>query len=124
QDEQVTSFVTRQMLDMVSPSNFVWTNPEIARLTLQEGGMNLVTGFQNFLEDWEREISGKLPVGAEDYRPGRDVATTEGQVVFRNHLLELLQYAPKTDKVKAEPILIVPAWIMKYYILDLSPHNS
>mgnify|MGYP000058218434 CR=1 FL=1 len=123
-DEQVASFVSRQMLDLVSPSNFVWTNPEIARLTLESGGMNLVQGFQNFLEDWEREISGKLPVGAEDYRPGHEVATTEGRVVFRNHLVELLQYRPKTDTVQAEPILIVPAWIMKYYILDLSPDNS
>jgi polyhydroxyalkanoate synthase len=123
-EEQVTSFVTRQMLDMLSPSNFVWTNPEIARLTLAQGGANLANGFKNFLEDWERQISGKPPVGAEDYRLGREVAVTEGRVVFRNHLLELIQYAPKTGQVQAEPILIVPAWIMKYYILDLSPENS
>ncbi|KPQ16145.1 MAG: polyhydroxyalkanoate synthase [Rhodobacteraceae bacterium HLUCCO18] len=123
-EEQVVSFVTRQMLDMMSPSNFIATNPEVARATMEEGGANLVRGCQNFLEDWERAISGKLPVGTEDYLPGRDVATTPGKVVFRNRLLELIQYAPATKKVRPEPLLIVPAWIMKYYILDLSPHNS
>ena len=122
--EQVVSFVTRQMLDTVSPSNFVATNPEVATATMREGGANLVRGYQNFLEDWERAVSGKLPVGTEDYLPGRDVATTPGKVVYRNRLLELIQYEPATKKVKAEPLLIVPAWIMKYYILDLSPHNS
>ena len=123
-EEQVVSFISRQMLDMMSPSNFVATNPEVAQATLREGGGNLLRGFQNFLEDWERAISGKLPVGTEDYLPGRDVATTPGKVVFRTRLLELIQYAPATKTVKPEPILIVPAWIMKYYILDLSPHNS
>jgi polyhydroxyalkanoate synthase len=123
-EEQVVSFVTRQLLDMVSPSNFILTNPEVTRKTIEQGGMNLVQGAQNFLEDWDRQISGRPPVGAEDYLPGRDVAVTEGRVVYRNHLIELIQYAPKTERVQAEPILIVPAWIMKYYILDLSPHNS
>ena len=123
-NEQVVSFVSRQFLDMIAPSNFVATNPEVSAATLHEGGMNLVRGYQNFLEDWERAISGKPPVGTEDFLPGRQVATTPGKVVFRNHLLELIQYAPATKKVKAEPVLIVPAWIMKYYILDLSPHNS
>src|SRR6056297_1585670 len=123
-DEHVVSFVTRQMLDMVSPSNFVATNPEVAQATLDEGGGNLIRGMQNFLEDWERAVSGKPAVGAEEFLPGSDVATTPGKVVFRNDLLELIQYAPQTDTVQAEPILIIPAWIMKYYILDLSPHNS
>ncbi len=123
-EEQVVSFVTRQILDVFSPSNFIWTNPEVARTTTEQGGANLRQGFQHFLEDWERAISGKPPVGAEDYLPGKKVALTEGKVVYRNHLIELIQYSPKTDKVASEPILIVPAWIMKYYILDLSPHNS
>lgn len=123
-EAQVVSFVSRQMLDMVSPSNFLATNPEVLDATLREGGANLFRGLQNFLEDWERAISGKLPVGTEDFLPGRDVAITPGQVVFRSHLLELIQYAPQTDSVRPEPILIVPAWIMKYYILDLSPENS
>ncbi|MBE0412304.1 alpha/beta fold hydrolase [Yoonia sp.] len=123
-EEQVISFVSRQLLDMVSPSNFVVTNPEVAAATLREGGANLLRGFQNFLEDWERAISGKLPLGTENFRPGHAVAVTPGKVVFRNRLIELIQYTPQTTKVKPEPILIIPAWIMKYYILDLSPHNS
>ncbi|MBF9047478.1 alpha/beta fold hydrolase [Rhodobacterales bacterium LSUCC0031] len=123
-DEQVVSFVSRQMLDIVSPSNFIATNPEVAQTTLHEGGANLVRGMQNFLEDWERAISGKRPVGTQDYLPGRDVAISPGKVVFRHHLLELIQYGPTTKTVKPEPILMVPAWIMKYYILDLSPANS
>ncbi len=123
-EQHVVSFIIRQMLDIVSPSNFVATNPEVAAKTVHEGGANLSRGMQHFLEDWERTVQGKPAAGAEDFVPGRDVATTPGKVVFRNHLLELIQYAPRTDTVKAEPILIVPAWIMKYYILDLSPHNS
>jgi len=123
-DEQAVSFVTRQMIDRFSPSNFIWSNPEVAQATLGQGGGNLVRGFQKFLEDWERAISGKPPVGAERFVVGHDVAITPGKVVFRNRLIELIQYEPVTDKVHPEPILIVPAWIMKYYILDLSPHNS
>lgn len=107
-DEQVVSFVTRQMLDLISSSNFVLTNPEVAATTLQQGGTNLLRGYQNFLEGWERAISGKLPVGTEDYLPGRDVAVTPGKVVYRTHLLELIQYLPTTKMVKAEPILIFP----------------
>ena len=123
-NEQIVSFVTRQMLDMVSPTNFLWTNPKVLNRTLEEGGSNLMRGAEHFVEDWERWNSGRPPVGAEDFVPGRDVATAEGQVVHRTHLMELIQYSPTTDKVAAEPILVVPAWIMKYYILDLSPHNS
>lgn len=123
-DEQAVSFAVRQILDMMSPSNGLWTNPELISQTVKEGGANLMRGAQNLVEDWERMISGKPPVGAEDYLPGRDVAVTPGKVVYRSHLLELIQYAPQTETVTSEPILIVPAWIMKYYILDLSPDNS
>ena len=123
-EELVVSFLTRQMLDIVAPTNFPQTNPEVARETAATAGLNLVRGAQNFAEDWERSVSGKPPVGAEDFQPGRDVAVTEGKVVFRSHLFELIQYAPKTESVTAEPLLVVPAWIMKYYILDLSPENS
>jgi polyhydroxyalkanoate synthase len=99
-------------------------NPEIMRATAKQGGINLVRGTQNFIEDWERAISCKKPVGADAFTVGKNLATTPGKVVFRNRLIELIQYTPTTEMVFAEPVLIIPAWIMKYYILDLSPHNS
>jgi len=122
--EAMVEFVSRQILDMVSPSNFLATNPEVFRQTVSKGGMNLVSGLRNMTEDWERAVSGKKPIGTENYAVGRDVAATPGKVVYRNRLIELIQYAPATGKVRPEPVLIIPAWIMKYYILDLSPHNS
>lgn len=122
--EDMVEFGARQILDMVSPSNFLLTNPEILRQTISKAGMNFVTGFQNLMEDWERAVSGKKPVGTENYVVGRDVAVTPGKVIYRNHLVELIQYAPRTERVRPEPVLIIPAWIMKYYILDLSPQNS
>ncbi len=124
QHENVVDFVTRQLLDVFSPTNFLLTNPEAQERTVREGGANLVRGYLNFIEDLKRSFNGEKPVGAEAYRLGENLATTPGEVVFRNRLIELIQYAPTTDKVRPEPILIVPAWIMKYYILDLSPHNS
>jgi polyhydroxyalkanoate synthase len=122
--EQVVSFVTRQLLDAVSPVNFIATNPEALETTIREGGQNLVHGAMNLFADWERTMGGKLPLGAEAFQPGQSVAVTKGQVVYRNRLIELIQYAPETAEVYGEPVLIVPAWIMKYYILDLSPANS
>lgn len=122
--EDVVSFVARQLLDVVSPANFPLTNPEVLEATIRQGGMNFVRGAANFWEDWRRVVNGEKPVGVENFQVGRDVAITPGKVVFRNRLIELIQYAPATDKVYGEPILIVPAWIMKYYILDLSPENS
>ena len=125
QNEAIVSFVTRQILDMFSPSNSLLTNPEILRATLEEGGQNLVRGWTNFMTDMEKLIAGKrLDEGEEQFVAGRNVAITPGQVVFRNSLIELIQYQPATPQVYAEPVLIVPAWIMKYYILDLSPYNS
>ncbi len=122
--EQVVAFATRQLLDTLSPVNFLATNPEALAATLREGGWNLLRGALNFWTDWERSAGGKPPVGAEAFKPGEHVAVTRGDVIHRNRLMELIQYAPTTRKVHAEPILIVPAWIMKYYVLDLSPHNS
>jgi polyhydroxyalkanoate synthase len=122
--EDVVSFAARQILDVVSPSNFIPTNPEILKATVEQSGANLWQGWQNLVEDWERAHLGKPPKGAEAFKVGETVAVTPGKVVHRNRLIELIQYEPTTPKVCAEPILIVPAWIMKYYILDLSPHNS
>jgi polyhydroxyalkanoate synthase len=122
--EDVVAFAARQLLDIVSPVNFVTSNPQALEATVSTGGFNLVQGAANLWEDWERAIGGKPPIGAEAFAPGRAVAVTPGQVVFRNRLIELIQYAPTTKDVAAEPVLIVPAWIMKYYILDLSPENS
>ena len=122
--EDMVAFATRQALDMAAPSNFPLTNPEVLWRTIGTGGLNLARGFANFVEDWERSISGKRPIGTENFVVGRDLAVTPGKIVYRNRLVELIQYAPVTAQVRPEPILIVPAWIMKYYILDLSPHNS
>ena len=122
--EDVVTFSVRQMLDFWSPSNFPWTNPEVLRAAAAQGGMNFVAGAENLAEDARRELLGQAPAGAEGFRPGRDVAVTPGTVVMRNRVAELIQYAPATAEVHPEPILIVPAWIMKYYILDLSPHDS
>ena len=124
QHERMVEFTSRQILDMFSPSNFILTNPEVLQHTFKNGGMNLVRGLQNLVEDWERSVSGKKPVGTENFAVGRDLAVTPGKVIYRNRLIELIQYAPATDRVRPEPVLIVPAWIMKYYILDLSPQNS
>ncbi|MCC6887267.1 MAG: polyhydroxyalkanoic acid synthase [Hyphomicrobiales bacterium] len=122
--EDVVSFVARQLLDVVSPSNIPFANPEVIDRTIETGGANFIHGFQNWIEDVGRLATGQAPVGTERFVVGRDVAVTPGKVVFRNHLIELIQYEPATETVHAEPILIVPAWIMKYYILDLSPRNS
>lgn len=122
--QESVEFAARQWLDMFAPSNFPWTNPEVLTTTWQSNGANLTQGWLNFIEDWQRNISGDKPHGAEQYQVGKNIAVTPGKVVFRNHLIELIQYAPSTDQVYQEPILIVPAWIMKYYILDLSPENS
>jgi poly[(R)-3-hydroxyalkanoate] polymerase subunit PhaC len=122
--EDIVAFTARQILDMMAPSNFPLINPEIIKRTVECGGFNLAKGFANFAEDFERAVSGTRPVGSENFVVGRDVAATPGKVVYRNRLIELIQYAPASAEVRPEPILIVPAWIMKYYILDLSPHNS
>ena len=124
QHENMVAFTTRQWLDIFSPSNLVATNPEVLARTQQEFGLNLLRGAQNLMEDWERAAGGRKPVGAEAFEVGRNVAVTPGKVVWRNRLIELIQYAPATATVHPEPVLIVPAWIMKYYILDLSPQNS
>lgn len=122
--EDLVNFAGRQSLDMMSPANFISTNPEVQQAIAESGGANLWHGAMNFMDDARRMLSGEVPAGAEDFQVGRDVALTPGKVVYRNRLIELIQYEPATPKVHAEPVLIVPSWVMKYYILDLSPHNS
>jgi polyhydroxyalkanoate synthase len=122
--EEVVDFTLRQMLDMMSPANSPFTNPEIQQAAIEQQGRNFLRGLENFFEDSLRIQRGDPPYGAEQFIIGRNIATTPGKVIYRNHLIELIQYAPTTELVYAEPILIVPAWIMKYYILDLEPKHS
>ena len=121
---QVVNFTTRQILDMFSPSNMPFANPEIIQRTITQHGLNFTQGFLYWLEDFQRFINKQPRVGAEEFVPGKTVAVTPGKIIYRNDLIELIQYSPTTSKVQAEPVLIVPACIMKYYILDLSPGNS
>ena len=118
------SFITRQLIDVWSPSNLPWANPVIIERTLKESGANLVRGAFNFRDDVWRALAMQPEPPADGLEVGKDLAVTPGEVIFRNELMELIQYKPFTERVVAEPVLIVPAWIMKYYVLDLSPHNS
>ena len=123
-DSERARFIARQAIDLVSPSNFPLTNPEIIEETFHKGGRNLTEGATNFARDIVKTLTQRHDPPPEGFRLGQDLACTPGKVVFRNELFELIQYAPSTDLVRPEPILIVPAWIMKYYILDLSRENS
>ncbi len=120
----VVSFAARQTLDMLSPTNFPWTNPEVLRATVNQCGWNFAKGAKNFAEDVQHFVNHQPMEETEGFVVGKDVAVTPGKVILRNELMELIQYAPVTDQVRSKPIFIIPAWIMKYYILDLSPHNS
>ncbi len=124
-NEAIVEFSVRQVLDMLAPSNFAATNPEVLQKAFQSGGENFLFGWQNWCGDLMRLLSpGKPSAENEEFVVGKTVAISRGKVVFRNELIELIQYYPTTGKVHPEPILIVPAWIMKYYILDLSPQDS
>ncbi len=122
--EDIVRFIARQTLDVISPGNFIATNPLVLRRCFETGGWNLLQGSLNLLEDYERQLTRQPSTLSQAFRPGKDVAITPGKIVVRNRVMELIQYAPGSDTVRPEPILIVPAWIMKYYILDLSPQNS
>ncbi len=122
--EAIVEFAARQILDTLAPSNFIATNPVLQRRIIETGGRCLVDGAQLFLEDFTADLRGKPQQDSNGFEVGEDIAATPGKVVYRNRLIELIQYEPTTDKVRPEPVLVVPAWIMKYYILDLSPHNS
>ena len=122
--EDVVTFTVRQWLDILAPSNFMLTNPVVQQAALESGGASLARGAQHLAEDWQRAAMGPHAPDTRRYKVGGNVAVTPGKVVYRNDLIELIQYAPTTAKVHATPLLFVPAWIMKFYILDLSPHNS
>jgi polyhydroxyalkanoate synthase len=124
QNTDRVSFMVRQMLDMIAPSNLPSLNPEILAKARETKGQSMIDGLKLLMQDAQDAATGEHHTNNGDFEVGKTLACTEGQVVFRNEIMELIQYTPKTDKVQAEPILIVPAWIMKYYILDLSPHNS
>jgi len=124
QNAERTGFMIRQLLDTVSPSNFPLANPEIIQRSIADQGRNLVEGAVHFADDARHILAQEHRPVPEAFALGKVLAATPGAVVFRNELMELIQYAPATDFVQAEPVLIVPAWIMKYYILDLSPENS
>jgi poly[(R)-3-hydroxyalkanoate] polymerase subunit PhaC len=122
--DNMANFIVRQVLDTVAPSNFIATNPEVLARTRDESGANLLRGYANFIADLARAQSGAPPRGTEGFKVGETVAVTPGKIVARTRLAEIIQYTPATERVRPEPIVIVPAWIMKYYILDLSPANS
>jgi polyhydroxyalkanoate synthase len=124
QHENLMAFVAGLVVDTTAPSNFAPTNPEVIAATMTEGGQNLVRGAKHLIEDLGRKAGITQPEGQPAFEVGRNLAITPGKVVYRNTLIELIQYAPTTEHVHPEPILIVPAWIMKYYILDLSEQNS
>ena len=119
-------FYTRQFVDALSPSNFIATNPEVLTATLESGGQNLLKGLENLLADLGRG-EGRLSIKMTDmsaFRLGENIATTPGKVVFQNNLMQLIQYTPSTKEVRRRPLLIVPPWINKFYVLDLQPKNS
>lgn len=119
-------FYTRQFIDALSPSNFVATNPEVLAATLETGGQNLLRGLENLLDDLQRG-KGRLSITMTDmgaFRLGDNIAATPGKVVFQNDLMQLIQYTPATPDVRRRPLLIVPPWINKFYVLDLQPKNS
>ena len=122
--ENLAGFTAREGLELLAPDNYLPTNPQLIEQTKKEHGENLLRGVKYLAEDVERTLKGLGPVGVEHYVVGEQTATCKGKVILRNSLMELIQYSPTTAKVYAEPVLVVPAWIMKYYILDLSPKNS
>ena len=116
------TFYLRQFLDAISPTNTLFTNPQVIHETIQSGGQNLVKGMDHLMRDIK---SGQMKMtDTEAFEPGRNLALTAGQVVYRNTLIELIQYTPTTKKVYETPLLFIPPWINKFYILDMQPQNS
>jgi poly[(R)-3-hydroxyalkanoate] polymerase subunit PhaC len=126
ESEKKVAFFTRQYVDALAPSNFVMTNPQVLRETISSGGQNLVKGLNNLLADIEKG-DGQLRISMTDetaFKLGKNVATTPGKVVFQTELMQLIQFEPSTEQVYRRPLLIIPPWINKYYILDLREKNS
>jgi polyhydroxyalkanoate synthase len=125
-EQERVDFYTRQFISAMSPSNFALTNPTVLKKAKDTGGRNLLEGLKHLLADLEKG-KGRLKISMTDdaaFEVGRNVATTAGQVIFQNELMQLIQYAPTTEQVHKRPLLIVPPWINKFYILDLQPKNS
>lgn len=125
-DKDKMNFFTRQFIDAMSPTNFAATNPEVIRETVESKGQNLVRGLENVIRDYDAE-TGKFTIQMTDnekFELGRNVGATPGKVIYRNELIELIQYNPTTEKHYKKPLLIIPPWINKFYILDLRPENS
>lgn len=126
QDRKKLNFASKLMMDALSPSNFIFTNPEVLKETVESGGANLVRGFEHMQKDLERG-KGQLKISTTDYNAfklGKNIASTKGGVIYENDLMQLIQYEPTTEKVHKTPLLIIPPWINKYYILDLQPQTS
>jgi polyhydroxyalkanoate synthase len=126
QQKKKLAFYTRQMVDALAPSNFAVTNPEVLQATLETKGANLLNGMKNLASDFDFK-SRRLNISMVDksqFEIGRNIATSPGKVVYQNELMQLIQFSPSTEKVFKRPLLIVPPWINKYYILDLGPKNS
>ena len=125
-DKAKAEFYTKQFIDAVAPTNFAMLNPEVVEATVESKGENLLKGLKNLLDDMERG-NGQLSIRQADldyFKLGENIATTPGKVVYQNDLIQLIQYTPTTEKVGKLPLLIIPPWINKYYILDLQPNNS
>ena len=124
--KQKVEFYMARYLEIFSPANFLITNPEVLKMTLETGGENLIRGAINFLSDWDPH-NGNLKlkmVRESSFKVGVDIAVSKGSVIFQNRLMQLIRYAPSTSEVNEIPLLIIPPWINKYYILDLKPENS
>ena len=118
------SFMADQFLDVICPSNVPWLNPVVIERTIRDSGKNILRGMSNLFEDILRAVAVQPATPVADFRVGENIAATPGEVVYRNELMELIQYRPSTKDVIGEPVLIIPAWIMKYYVLDLLPEHS
>jgi polyhydroxyalkanoate synthase len=115
-------FWTKQLADALSPSNFLLTNPVVLQEIVRTGGANLTEGMKNFITDVRKGRISQVP--ADSFEVGKDLAVTPGKVIYRNSLIEIIQYTPSTKKVRGIPIVVVPPWINKYYVMDMRPENS